>query len=100
MQYFVILFAIFAFLALAHGQKDPMCKNKPFAVGKCKQIITGYTFTPEKNGCSRFSTEGCRVTGNFFNTRQQCLEKCWDEYQDLVEFQKNLLNLLAEIPEE
>ncbi|KRJ97218.1 U-actitoxin-Avd3r [Drosophila yakuba] len=112
MQYFVIFFAIFSLVALVHGQNDPKCKKDPFAVGKCQQIITGYTFTPEKNRCSSYSAEGCRVTGNFFKTRQQCEKKCGTDflrndfplqnYGNPEEFQRNLmyLHLLREFANE
>ncbi|KQS70056.1 uncharacterized protein Dere_GG26743 [Drosophila erecta] len=96
MQYFVIIFATFSILALVQGKRD---RNDPFVTGKCQQIVTGYTFTPEKNGCSIYSAEGCRVTGNFFNTRQQCEKNDFLSlnYGDLVELQRNLLYLLAVI---
>ncbi|XP_016982838.1 kunitz-type serine protease inhibitor C6 [Drosophila rhopaloa] len=107
MNFVGIFSAILLLFGFVQGQKDPICKNDPVATGECKQMISGYTFTPENNSCSSHSANACKVTGNFFITRQQCEEKCRDDfswskfilqgYSAMFQLQDNFLNLMRRI---
>ncbi|KAH8333785.1 hypothetical protein KR059_003399, partial [Drosophila kikkawai] len=84
-----------------------ICRDEPEVKGKCEQILSGFTFTKEKNGCTPYSASGCRVEGNYFDTRRQCEDKCredfsWNNfliqsYRGLFTLQNNLAKFLRQL---
>ncbi|KQS24650.1 uncharacterized protein Dere_GG26769, partial [Drosophila erecta] len=72
----VILICILSGLCL--GQKQPICRSEPNVAGTCEQQIKGYTYEVRRNRCKKFRVKACKVTGNFFLSKDACNAKCKD----------------------
>ena len=51
------------------------CKGKP-TFGLCEKIIRGYTVEETSGQCKEFQSKGCDMTGNGFETKEECGRKC------------------------
>ncbi|KMY87937.1 uncharacterized protein Dsimw501_GD22739 [Drosophila simulans] len=71
-------FLIGTLSAICLGQKEPICRSDPSVVGNCGHKIKGYTYECRINSCKKFRAKACKVTGNFFRSRDACNAKCKD----------------------
>ncbi|KRJ97216.1 kunitz-type serine protease inhibitor homolog beta-bungarotoxin BF B2 chain [Drosophila yakuba] len=63
---------------LCLGDKEPICRSEPNVTGNCGQQIKGYTYEVRTNRCKKFRVKACKVTGNFFGSKDACNAKCKD----------------------
>ncbi|KAH8350601.1 hypothetical protein KR067_011171, partial [Drosophila pandora] len=57
-----------------------ICRYEPYPQGNCGNVISGFTFITEKNGCSPYAVSACSASGNFFNSRYECESKCKEDF--------------------
>ncbi|XP_072949798.1 BPTI/Kunitz domain-containing protein-like [Epargyreus clarus] len=47
--------------------------------GPCRAEIPMYFYNPRERNCTVFTWGGCQGNGNRFDTRRECLTKCWSK---------------------
>ncbi|KAH8350523.1 hypothetical protein KR067_006074, partial [Drosophila pandora] len=60
------------------------CRLEPIPIGQCGDSFVGYTYSTIRNRCVNFAGRGCSITGNFFNSRNECEALC-KEFNSLRE---------------
>ncbi|EDX03644.1 GD22739 [Drosophila simulans] len=76
---FVILLSLMCIgIGYAQQQSEAICRSDPSVVGNCGHKIKGYTYECRINSCKKFRAKACKVTGNFFRSRDACNAKCKD----------------------
>ncbi|EDV31212.1 uncharacterized protein Dana_GF14658 [Drosophila ananassae] len=84
MKFLAIVSLIVILIGIVLAQTDPICRLEPIPIGQCGDSFVGYTYSTIRNRCVNFAGRGCSITGNFFNSRNECEDLC-KEFNSLRE---------------